>query len=166
MCVSSFNFLGLTEKCNKKLMFWNLRRRRKKKKKKSTSSLIQVYIIHQPSVHVWTQLQLSLSVPEKREMIFLNIWKLERKKNKEIKGRISRRSLVLFQIIQQIIHNQRNYKKLSATDVPFCIKLHQWGSTPKVWKQKKWWAVSVSNMHHPPSTQQLMQSERHHSRRH
>ena len=60
--------------------------------------------------------------------------------------------------------NQVNYT--SATEAPFCIKFHQCGSTPKVWKQKVWWAVSVSNMHTPPSTQQLMQSERHPSRRH
>ena len=46
-----------------------------------------------------------LSVPEKREMNFFDIWKLERQKNEEIKGRISRRSLVLFHIKQQMIHN-------------------------------------------------------------
>ena len=38
-------------------------------------------------------------------MTFFDIWKLERKKNEEIKGRISRRSLVLFHITQQMIHN-------------------------------------------------------------
>ena len=48
-----------------------------------------------------------LSFPEKREMklIFFYISKLERKKNEEIKGRISRRNLVLFHIKQQMIHN-------------------------------------------------------------
>ena len=46
-----------------------------------------------------------LSVPEKREMIFFLYWKLERKKNEEIKGRICRRNLVLFHIKQQMIHN-------------------------------------------------------------
>ena len=46
-----------------------------------------------------------LSVPEKREMKLFDIWKLERKKNEEIKGRINRRSLVLFHIKQQMIHN-------------------------------------------------------------
>ena len=45
-----------------------------------------------------------LSVPEKRDDFFY-IWKLERKKNEEIKGRISRKSLVLFHIKQQMIHN-------------------------------------------------------------
>ena len=39
-----------------------------------------------------------LSVPEKREMKLFDIWKLERKKSEEIKGRISRRCLVLFHI--------------------------------------------------------------------
>ena len=46
-----------------------------------------------------------LSVPEKREMKLFEIWKLERKKNEEIMGRISSRSLVLFHIKQQMIHN-------------------------------------------------------------
>ena len=45
-----------------------------------------------------------------------------------------------------------NYTKFSATEAPFCIKLRRCGLTPKVWKQKIWWAVSVSNMHPPPST--------------
>ena len=35
---------------------------------------------------------------EKLEMKYFDIWKLERKKNEEIKGRISRQSLVLFHI--------------------------------------------------------------------
>ena len=38
-------------------------------------------------------------------MKFFYIWKLEWKKNEEIKGRISRRNLVLFPIKQQMIHN-------------------------------------------------------------
>ena len=46
-----------------------------------------------------------LSVSEKRKMKFFYIWKLERKKNEEIKGRISMRNLVLFHIKQQMIHN-------------------------------------------------------------
>ena len=46
-----------------------------------------------------------LSVPEKTQMKLFDIWKLERKKNDEIKGRISRGSLVLFHIKQQMIHN-------------------------------------------------------------
>ena len=41
----------------------------------------------------------------KERWIFFYIWKLERKKNEEIKGRISRRNLVLFHIKQQMIHN-------------------------------------------------------------
>ena len=49
-------------------------------------------------------LQASQSLRKER-WIFFDIWKLERKKNEEIKGRISRKSWVLFHIIQQIIHN-------------------------------------------------------------
>ena len=45
-----------------------------------------------------------LSVPEKRQMKLFDIWKLERKKNEEIKGKIIRTSLVLFHIKQQMIH--------------------------------------------------------------
>ena len=63
-------------------------------------------MIHQPTVHVWTKFQLCvpLSPWEKRDDFFY-IWKLERKKNEELKGRISRRNLVLFHIKQQMIHN-------------------------------------------------------------
>ena len=42
---------------------------------------------------------------------FFNIWKLERKKNEEIKRIISRTSLVLFHIIQTIIHNIRTSRR-------------------------------------------------------
>ena len=47
-----------------------------------------------------------LSVPEKKKgEYFFYIWKLEKKKNEEIKERISRSYLVLFHIKQQMIHN-------------------------------------------------------------
>ena len=83
MSVSSFNFVGLTEKRDKNLMFQNLRERK------------------------WTKFQLyvPLSPWEKKRWKFFDIWKLERKKNEEIKGKISRRNLVLFHIKQQMIHN-------------------------------------------------------------
>ena len=51
--------------------------------------------------HIWP-----LAYWEKKdEFCFFYIWKLERKKNEEIKGRINRRNLVLFHIKQQMIHN-------------------------------------------------------------
>ena len=53
----------------------------------------------------------------KERWIFFHIWELEKKKNEEIKGRISRRSLVLFHIKQQMIQNINfvpNYKILRA----------------------------------------------------
>ena len=54
---------------------------------------------------MWTKFQLCVSLRpwEKRDDIFLYL-KIG-KKNKEIKGRISSRNLVLFQIKQQMIHN-------------------------------------------------------------
>ena len=55
------------------------------------------------------QLCVPLSPWEKRDELF-DIWKLVRKKNEEIKGRISRKNLVLFHIKQQMIHN--TYTKL------------------------------------------------------
>ena len=63
-------------------------------------------MIHQPTVHVWTMFQLCvpLNPGEKTDEVFY-IWKLERKKNEEIKGRISRKNLVLFHIKQQMIPN-------------------------------------------------------------
>ena len=48
---------------------------------------------------------------------FFYIWKLERKENEEIKGRISRRSLVLFPIIQQICTKSQNHRCNSSWEI-------------------------------------------------
>ena len=63
-------------------------------------------MIHQPTVHVWTKFQLCVPLsPWEKTGEFFYTWKLERKKNEEIKGRISRRNLVHFLIKQQMVHN-------------------------------------------------------------
>ena len=122
MCVSSFNLLGLTvlEKSVTKKFVWKLERKKNEEIKGQicSSSLILVYTIHSPTVDVCTKFQyaaaawfrytrytyplsmcvpsfnfLGLTVPEKNVMKKFNVWKLERKKNEEIKGRISISSL-------------------------------------------------------------------------
>ena len=99
MCVSSFNFVGLTEKCDKKIKVLEFERKKIEEIKEniSTSILIQLYInllsLCGPSFNFVLE---GLPVPEKREMKFFYTWKLERKENEEIKGRISRMSLLLF----------------------------------------------------------------------
>ena len=134
MCVSCFNFVGLTEKCDKEFNVLDFERKKIEEIKEyiNTGSLIQVYMLHQPTVHVWTKFQLCVPLCpwEKRDEIFYT-WKLERKKNEEIKGRISRRNLVLFHIKQQMIHNNLpNYKILHAivhekylSQISLCITL-------------------------------------------
>ena len=61
----------------------------------SSSSLIQVYLLHLPTVHVCTQFQSSRphSSREKYHKKF-QCWKLERTKNEKIKGRKSSSSLI------------------------------------------------------------------------
>ena len=88
-------------------MFWNLRERNwsnkginKNQQLDSSTRYINLLSMCGPSFNF-----VCLSVPEKREMNLFDIWKLERKKNEEIKGRISRRNLVLLHIKQQMIHN-------------------------------------------------------------
>ena len=122
------------ESVTKTFNAWKLERKKNDKMKGQicSSSLILVYTIDPPIVHVHTKFQPSrthsswemytwyinlqskcglslnfvcLSVPEKREIHFFYIWKLERKKNEEIEGRISRRNLVPFHIKRQMIHN-------------------------------------------------------------
>ena len=80
----NFNVWKLERKKNEEIKGWICR-----------SSLIPVYTIHLPTVHVCTKFQPSrLTVPEKSVMKNFNVWKLERKKNEEIKGWISRSSLI------------------------------------------------------------------------
>ena len=95
----------------------------------NTSSPIQVDMIHQPTVHMWQSFNfVCLSVPEKRKIY---IWKLERKKREEIKGRISRRNQVLFHTTtNDSQHFVPSYKILRAivpekylSQISLCITL-------------------------------------------
>ena len=52
-----------------------------------------------------TKFQLCRPLSNERVMKIFDIWKVERKKNEQIKGRKSRRRLVLFPSIQQVIPN-------------------------------------------------------------
>ena len=81
--------IGLSEEKDK-LVTENLRQ-----KKKSTSSPVPLYTIHQPTVHACIKFKLSILHKswEKCDENF-NIWKLERKKNEEIKGQIRSSSLI------------------------------------------------------------------------
>ena len=100
MCVPSFSLLGLTapeKSVTKNFNVWKLERKKSKEIKGqiSRSSLISVYTIHLPIVHVCTKFQSSrpYSSWEKCGEKF-NVWKLERKTNEEINGQISRSSLI------------------------------------------------------------------------
>ena len=85
------------EKRDKKFQCWKLERKKNEeiKGRISSSSLILVYMIHLPTVHVCTMFQSSRphSSREKCDKKF-QCWKLERKKNEEIKERISSSSLI------------------------------------------------------------------------
>ena len=78
------------EKCDEKFQCWKLGEKKKWIKGRiSSSSLIPVNLIHLPTVHMCTKFQSSRphSSREKCDKKF-QCWKLERKKNEEIKGQI------------------------------------------------------------------------------
>ena len=85
------------EKSDEKFQYWKLERKKNEEIKGwiSSSSLILVYMIHLPTLHVCTNFQSSRSHSsrEKCDEKF-QCWKLERKKNEEIKGQISSSSLI------------------------------------------------------------------------
>ena len=76
---------------------WKLKRKKNEEIKEwlSSSTLIPVYMIHLPTIHVCTKFQSSRphSSREKCDEQFQS-WKLERKKNEEIKGRMNSSSLI------------------------------------------------------------------------
>ena len=87
-----------SKKCDEKFQCWKLERKKNEEIKEwisSSSSLIPVYMIHLPTVHVCTIFQSSRphSSREKCDEKF-QCWKLERKKNEEIKRRINSSSLI------------------------------------------------------------------------
>ena len=93
------------EKCEEKFQCWKLEKKKNKEIKGwiSSSSLILVYMIHLPTVHVCTlffQSSRPHSSWEKCDKKF-QCWKLERKKNEEIKGQISNSSLILVHMIHR-----------------------------------------------------------------
>ena len=78
----------------------------------SSSSLIPVYMIHLPTVCVCTKFQSSRphSFWEKSDGTF-QWWKLERKKNEEIKGWINSKSLILiYMIYLPTVHVYTNFQ--------------------------------------------------------
>ena len=85
------------EKCDEKFLCWKLERKKNEEINGgiNSSSLIPIYMIHLPTVHVCTKFQSSRphSSREKCDKKFL-CWKLGRKKNEEIKGQISSSSLI------------------------------------------------------------------------
>ena len=90
------------EKYDKIFQCWKLERKKNEEIKGwiRSSSLFLVYMIHLPTVHMCTNFQSSRprSSLEKCDEIF-QCWKLERKKNEEIKGWISSSSLILVYLI-------------------------------------------------------------------
>ena len=90
------------EKSDKNFNVWKLERNKNEEIKGwiSSSSLNLVYMIHLSTVQKCTNFQSSRphSSREKCDEKF-QCWKLERKKNEEIKGQISSRSLILVYMI-------------------------------------------------------------------
>ena len=82
--LSNFQRWKLERKKNEEIKWWI-----------SSSSLIPVYMIHLPTVHVWTKFQSSrpYSSWETCDEKF-QCWKLERENNNEIKGWIRNSSLI------------------------------------------------------------------------
>ena len=85
------------EKSDEKFQCWKLQRKKNEEIKGwiSSSSLIQVNMIYLPTVHVYTNFQSSRphSSGEKCDEKF-QCWKLQRKKNEEIKGQLRSSSLI------------------------------------------------------------------------
>ena len=90
------------EKWDEIFQCWKLERKKNEEKRGliSSSSLILVYMIHLPTVYVCTKFQSSRPHIswEKSDEKF-QCWKLERKKNEEIKGWIRSSSLILVHMI-------------------------------------------------------------------
>ena len=107
-CVYQFKLSMPHRKVWQKINFWNLRERKLKNKginkHKQPDSSIHDTSTYCPCVEQVSTLYAPHSLRKER-WFFFYIWKLERNKNKETKGRISRRSLVFFQIKQQMIDN-------------------------------------------------------------
>ena len=105
MCVPSFDLLGLTVPAKRmidKFQCWKLERKKNEEIKWwiSSSSLILVYMTHLPTVHVCTNFQSSRPHSfEKSATKNFHVENWERKKNEEIKERISSSSLILINMI-------------------------------------------------------------------
>ena len=106
----SFNLLGLrvSEKnVTKNFNVWQLERKKNEEIKRRSSSLIRLYMYTCPlSTCVPSFNLLGLKVSEKNVTKNFNVWKLERKKNEEIKQRISSSSSLVpvYKIHLPIVH--------------------------------------------------------------
>ena len=103
VCIK-FQLCRTHRKVWQKIMFWNWweNKWRNKNKHQPDSST------HDTSTYcscVDQVLTLCATQSLRKEMKVFDIWKLERKKGEEIKGRISMRNLVLFHMKQQMIQN-------------------------------------------------------------
>ena len=100
-------------KCDEIFQCWKLERKKNEEMRWiSSCSLIRVYMIDLPTVHKCTNFQSSRphSSWEKSDEKF-QCWKLERKKNEEIKGWISSSSLILVYMIHlPTVHTCTNYQ--------------------------------------------------------
>ena len=125
------------EKCDQKFQCWKLERKKNEEIKGwiSSSSLILVDMIHLHTVHVYTKFQSSRphSSREKCDETFQR-WKLERKKNEEIRGRISSSSslILVYMIHLPTVHvctkfqSSRPHSSWDKSDEKFqCWKLER-----------------------------------------
>ena len=141
------------EKCDKKFQCWNLERKKNEEILRWISSniLIPVYMIHLLTVYVCTKFQTSRphSSWEKSDEKF-QCWKLERKKNEEIKGWISSSSLNLVYMIHlPTVHACTKFQSSrphnSRDEV--CRKI----SMLKIEEKEKWWNKGTNKQQQPDS---------------
>ena len=100
MCVPSFNLLGLTapeKSVTKNFSIWKLERKKNDEIREQLRAAVwfqYTRYICPLSMCVQSFNLLGLTVPEKSVTKNFNVWKLERKKNEEIKWWISSSSLI------------------------------------------------------------------------
>ena len=133
MCVPSFNLLGLTvpeKSMTKNINVWKLERKKNEeiKGKIGSSSLIVVYT-YPLSTCVPNFNLLGLRVPEKSVTKNFNVWKLERRKNEEIKGWICSSLIPVYMIHLSTVH--------------VCTKFQS--SRPQ-FLRKDWWKILISKV--------------------
>ena len=108
--------------------------------------------IHDTSAHCPRVYQ--VSVPEKSVMKNFNVWKLERKKNEEIKGRISSSRLILVYTIH--LPTVHVCTKFQSSRPQFLWKVTKKISILKIGEKEKWRNKGMNKQQQPDSGTQYI----------